>query len=207
MGAPSVNPAHPTPNPADVLRFGARRQERLSLKAADAPRPREEDSPMFATDPVEPATPETDTADQAADPPAPARKPRKPRAKSAAGGPDEIAAPGEPAPVAADEPAPAEPAADAEAPPAADAVPAEELVRGEQFAKMLGLRPAELIAYERKGWLRPVEREQGASLYRKSDAPEIRQDLKRRQQEESDQRRRQRRYWGASAEYWVLGTE
>ena len=59
---------------------------------------------------------------------------------------------------------------------------------------MLGFRPTELVGFERKGWLRPVKREDGISFYNKAEVDEIRQDLRRRRQEEADQTRRRRRY-------------
>jgi hypothetical protein len=59
---------------------------------------------------------------------------------------------------------------------------------------MLGYRPTELVGFERKGWLRPVKREDGDSFYNRTEAQEIRQELRRRLQEEADQTRRRRRY-------------
>ena len=124
----------------------------------------------------------------------PARKPRKPRAKAVASDGDAGAEPPADAAVAAADAA--EPAvADDEPEQAAEASPASaDLVPREQFARMLGYRPTELVGFERKGWLRPVCREDGTSFYNKAEAKEIRMDLRRRLQEEADQTRRNRRY-------------
>lgn len=140
----------------------------------------------MSTDPAAPALPDP-TAEQdagaAASPPV--RKPRATRAKATAP---------EPAPAAAAPAAPeaVKPPSPGEGGPTES--PAETFLRREQFARLIGYRPAELISFERKGWLRPAKRENGVSLYNKAEAQEIRQDLRRRLQEEADQTRRKRRY-------------
>lgn len=147
---------------------------------------------MPAAKPADPAQPET-PAGQDADVVAPARKKRTPKAKPADTTPEEQpAAAAEPAPE--EQPTAAEPAGDSATADAAADVPAENLVSGSQFAKMLGFRPTELIGFERKGWLRPVKREGGVAYYNKAEAADIRQDLRQRRQEEADLTRRNRRY-------------
>lgn len=138
--------------------------------------------------PAAPAKPDAPAEQDAAAPPA--RKPRTTKPKAAK--PD--------AAVESAAESPAEPTPEPEAPPSpgpdaeAAEAPAENLVSREQFAKMIGYRPTELVTFERKGWLRPAKREDGISLYNKAEAQEIRQDLRRRLQEEADQTRRNRRY-------------
>jgi hypothetical protein len=157
---------------------------------------------MQPTKPAEqsqPDAPAGQDAGAAASPPA--RKPRTTKPKAAK--PEAAASaasepPAEPATEVSAEPSedvPAStPAIDAGAEAEAEDVPPENLVPREQFAKMIGYRPTELVGFERKGWLRPIKREDGVSFYNKAEAPEIRQELRRRLQDEADQTRRSRRY-------------
>jgi hypothetical protein len=102
-----------------------------------------------------------------------------------------------PAPEATAAPAAEEqPATDDSETEAAEAEEEDEsnLLRREEFARRVGFRPAELITFERRGWLRPALRREGAALYRASDAATTRQELLERIREDADARARGRRY-------------